>query len=168
MLALSMTSALSGAQSTVKVSSAPLTKEQIAVYRVLLNDFLQEWKDYDKAIDLEDQTVPLDWRQTEACLRGLDFSSKRSRGTLHSIGGQLPSTLKEGAANSSGSSDDSHVASAVGALSLSEIAFDKAHRYALVGYEFHCGVLCGEKVRILFEKVNGTWRREHNCSVVKY
>ncbi len=69
-LALSMSSGLSGAQSTIRVSSGPLSKQQIAVYRVLSNDFLQEWKEYDKEIDLEDQTVLLEWKQTEVCFTG--------------------------------------------------------------------------------------------------
>jgi hypothetical protein len=50
-----------------------------------------------------------------------------------------------------------------GLFSLSQIAFDKQHRRALVMYSFVCGSLCGSGVW-LFENVNGEWKRiEHLC-----
>ena len=51
-----------------------------------------------------------------------------------------------------------------GLFSMSEIAFDKEHRRALVSYSFVCGSLCGSGGVWLFEKVDGTWKKsEHVC-----
>jgi hypothetical protein len=51
-----------------------------------------------------------------------------------------------------------------GLFSMSEIAFDKKHRRALVSYSFVCGSLCGSGGVWLLEKVDGTWKKsEHVC-----
>ena len=47
---------------------------------------------------------------------------------------------------------------ATGLFSVSEIAFDKEHRHALVSYRFWCGSLCGSGATLVFEKVDGEWR----------
>jgi hypothetical protein len=46
-----------------------------------------------------------------------------------------------------------------GLFSVSEIAFDKDHRRALVSYSFVCGSLCGSGGVWLFEKVEGAWKK---------
>jgi hypothetical protein len=46
-----------------------------------------------------------------------------------------------------------------GLFSMSEIAFDKEHRRALVSYSFWCGLLCGSGSVWLFEKVDGVWKK---------
>jgi hypothetical protein len=51
-----------------------------------------------------------------------------------------------------------------GIFSVSEIAFDKEHRRALLGYRFACGSLCGSGGALLFEKVAGVWKKsDSNC-----
>jgi hypothetical protein len=51
-----------------------------------------------------------------------------------------------------------------GLFSVSEIAFDKEHRRALVSYSFVCGSLCGSGGVWLFEKIDGLWKKsEHAC-----
>jgi hypothetical protein len=51
-----------------------------------------------------------------------------------------------------------------GLFSLSQIAFDKQHRRALVMYSFVCGSLCGSGGAWVFENINGEWKRiEHIC-----
>jgi hypothetical protein len=51
-----------------------------------------------------------------------------------------------------------------GLFSVSEIAFDKEQRRALVSYSFVCGSLCGSGGVWLFEKVDGLWKKsEHAC-----
>jgi hypothetical protein len=47
---------------------------------------------------------------------------------------------------------------ATGLFSLSEIAFDKHHQWALVTYAFVCGSLCGSGGTWLFENVAGEWK----------
>ncbi len=46
-----------------------------------------------------------------------------------------------------------------GLFSMSEVAFDKRHRRALVSYSFVCGSLCGSGGVWLFEKVDGVWKK---------
>jgi hypothetical protein len=50
-----------------------------------------------------------------------------------------------------------------GLFSMSEIAFDKGHRFAAVRYSFWCGSLCGHGSTLIFEKVHGEWRKVRNC-----
>jgi hypothetical protein len=57
-----------------------------------------------------------------------------------------------------------NVAFSTGLFSMSEIAFDKEQRRALVSYSFVCGELCGSGAVWLFEKVDGVWRKsERDC-----
>jgi len=46
---------------------------------------------------------------------------------------------------------------AAGFLILSEIAFDKKHRCAVLSYWFECLGLCGHGGKVVLEKRNGTW-----------
>src|ERR1700722_6671234 len=49
-------------------------------------------------------------------------------------------------------------------FSMSEIAFDKEHHFAVVSYHFWCGSLCGNGSTIVFERANGAWTNAHrNC-----
>lgn len=49
-------------------------------------------------------------------------------------------------------------------FSMSEIAFDKDRRFAVVSYRFWCGSLCGNGSTLVFEKVKGEWRNANrNC-----
>jgi hypothetical protein len=53
---------------------------------------------------------------------------------------------------------------AAGLFSVSEIAFDREYRRALVGYSFVCGMLCGSGGVLRFEKVNGESKKAGlNC-----
>jgi len=52
-----------------------------------------------------------------------------------------------------------NVAFSTGLFSMSEIAFDKEQRRALVSYSFVCGSLCGSGGVWLFEKVDGVWKK---------
>jgi hypothetical protein len=47
---------------------------------------------------------------------------------------------------------------ATGLFSLSEIAFDRDHRYAVVSYSFWCGMLCGNGATLVLEKIGGEWK----------
>jgi hypothetical protein len=46
-----------------------------------------------------------------------------------------------------------------GLFSVSEIAFDKEERRAVVSYSFVCGSLCGSGGVWLFQKVDGVWKK---------
>jgi uncharacterized UPF0160 family protein len=46
-----------------------------------------------------------------------------------------------------------------GLFEISEIAFDDAHRHALVSYSHWCGLLCGSGGVLLFDRVDGVWKK---------
>lgn len=48
---------------------------------------------------------------------------------------------------------------ASGIFSLSEIAFDKEHKHAIVSFSFSCGSLCGTGSTWIFEKIGGEWKQ---------
>jgi hypothetical protein len=51
-----------------------------------------------------------------------------------------------------------------GLFSMSEIAFDKERRYALISYSYWCGALCGSGATLLFEKIGDKWMNTgRNC-----
>jgi hypothetical protein len=53
---------------------------------------------------------------------------------------------------------------AAGQLRLSEIVFDKSHKYAIFSYSFHCGRLCGSGATVLLVKVDKKWvRSDEGC-----
>jgi hypothetical protein len=47
---------------------------------------------------------------------------------------------------------------ASGLLQVSEIAFDRNHRYAVMRFSFSCGMLCGHGGTMVFEKRKGEWK----------
>jgi len=49
-------------------------------------------------------------------------------------------------------------------FSVSEIAFDQQHNHAAVSYSFWCGSLCGNGATVIFEKIDGQWKKTNrNC-----
>jgi hypothetical protein len=49
-------------------------------------------------------------------------------------------------------------------FSLSEIAFDKKNRHAVVSYSYWCGALCGNGSTLVFEKVGSSWKKmDRHC-----
>lgn len=53
---------------------------------------------------------------------------------------------------------------ASGLLTLSEVAFDKAHRYAVMSFSFYCGSFCAHGANLVFEKAEGKWvRSQRGC-----
>ncbi len=53
---------------------------------------------------------------------------------------------------------------AAGQLQLSEIVFDKSHKFAIFSYSFHCGRLCGSGGTVLLVKDGKKWvRSEEGC-----
>jgi hypothetical protein len=147
-----------------RVSDAPLTSEQIAVYRAVLAVYL---KGSDRVPNLANITQPLDGADI-ACLRGLNVEvAKRSASVIHRIGLSLVAdkrvvlvdpdrqqeTIKENDPQNlmkkaiddrqkitEGQLDRS-IKSAFdsGLFTLSEIVFDKEHLHAVVSYSFVCG-----------------------------
>lgn len=49
-------------------------------------------------------------------------------------------------------------------FSMSEIAFDRGRSHAVVSYHFWCGSLCGNGATLIFQKVDGEWKKTgRNC-----
>jgi hypothetical protein len=167
-------------------NKAPLTTDDVAIYRVVL----QNWRGEDAtALHLSDRTFPLDIASPAGvsdceCLEGFDLQGlvDASRSFQKLTPAVLPNgnfrlvdaerQIRTVRSNDPGNwirrgksvrkaVDD---ASATGLFSISEIAYDKYHRRALVAYSFVCGALCGSGGTWLFEKVQDTWTRTgHVC-----
>jgi len=155
------------------LSKDPLTAEQIAVYRV----FLQSYDNGSKAaLNLANKTEPMDLPDTSKdleCLKGIKLENRQEvASVVHMLDVSLavkgrvvlvdpeqqsskvksndPSkTMREG------KSADEAVATAYGSglLTVSEIAFDKGHHWAVVSFSFYCGRLCGHGSILVLEKV---------------
>jgi hypothetical protein len=163
------------------VSQTPLSAEELELYGIFLDSFAAEIK---QPVNLADNTVPFslsDGDKDGACLKGIEL--KLSQDAPQVIHG-LPSSIVEGRSfrlvdpkthkvkdPGKAINNGAPVGSAVkegfrtGLLSVSEIAFDQAHRFAVFRYGFYCGSLCGNGAMLLFEKVDGKWKKsERRCS----
>jgi hypothetical protein len=168
------------------VASEPLKRgdelgaDEIAIYRAILpSPILPARKESGARINLANKTYPLSLHPGAACMcfRGIDLESfDRASRSYH----ELPEYLLPGKdvrladpeehvkivrkndpeRDHPGKSLDQAVddAFATGLFSISEIAFDKEHRRAVVSYSFVCGSLCGNGKTLVFEKVNGEWK----------
>ncbi len=169
-----------GAETTVRDVS-PLSVDELAIYRTVL----AQWNQGSLAsLNVSRRTTPLDRDISNCdCLKGMDVQTlakaTRSFHLLtpdvltqreHLVDAERQAAVIERNdpmnAIRSGSSVDSAVEQgfASGLFELSEIAFDKEHRRAIVSYSFVCGSLCGSGGVWLFEKVDGVWKKsERKC-----
>ncbi len=186
-LALAVPYTSSGSDETKPVKSATaLSADEIAVYRGVLRIYS---RDKDASLNVSERTYPLDPSASTTgfdkpeCLNGVKLENLST--VSHSYH-QLPlevlpfkamnlvdprmqagfvrsndpsNTIRSGKAVN----DAVEAAFANGLFSLSEIAFDKQHRFAAVSYRFWCGSLCGHGSTLVFEKVNGEWRKIRAC-----
>ncbi len=167
-----------------KVSDRPLTAEQLAVYRAVLPRMMDDDK---QTINLAVQTVPLETSGPtgdEDCEKGLDLEPA-SPAVVHRFRKEdLPQLgrnkiglvdaekqRKEVADNDPEKSiqrglsieDAVRNGFAHGLVTLSEIRFDKEHKFAVVSYSFFCGSLCGNGGTMVVEKRDGAWTRKSRC-----
>ena len=156
-----------------------LTEDEIAIYK----EVLQQWiKAEETSLNVSLQTYPLDpFSEAESmscgCLKNFDAEvlavishsfHKLPRRILPRRNMRLvdmDENSRSGASDTrsstgTGSAPNIAIADiASGVFYLSEIAFDRAHRHALVSYSFWCGMLCGSGMTIVFEKIGAEWRR---------
>jgi hypothetical protein len=165
----------------------PLSTDEIAIRRAVI----QQWVSNERtALNVSARTFPFDVTSPSSglsgctCLKGLQVESLLgvSRSFHDLTPGVLPyKSMRLVDANKQamivGVNDPSRTigrgksvedavgdAFASGLFSMSEIAFDKAHRSALVSYSFSCGSLCGNGATFVFEKVGGEWKKTgHVC-----
>lgn len=178
--------AQSDADSKTQVSPEPLTKDQLAIYRVVLH----RWRDNDKfPIHLAIETIPLEADRANDdrnCDKTLDLEDIRPgeahrfrESDLPKIGSSKIGLVdgeaqeKEVSENDPGKhlEDPKSIDKAVengfahGLVSLGEIRFDRKHEHAIVWYGFRCGMLCGNGGTLVLEKKNGIWKVRSQCSV---
>jgi hypothetical protein len=181
LLAVVMAFPSSYASSKPVKSSTLLSADEVAIYKAIL----QQYGANDSgALNVSATTVPLNpdsptsGLSRDGCLQGVQLENLD--GASHSFHELPPEILlgtnaklvdpkkhaKIAHANDpdktmrQGKSVEDAVkgAFANGLFSMTEVGFDKDHHYAVVGYSFWCGSLCGHGRTLVFEKVNGVWR----------
>ncbi len=179
-IGLSSSSASSTNNKPVKVMT-PLSADEVAIYRAVLQQYSSN---EGGNLQVSATTYPLNPESPTSglaapdCLRGIQLENLSS--VSHSFH-ELPpdvlpgkgmmlvdpkkqskivrsndpsNTIREGKPVENAVKD----AFATALFSMSEIAFDKEHHYAVVSFHFWCGSLCGNGSTIVFEKVDGIWR----------
>jgi hypothetical protein len=171
-----------------KVSSNSLTAEQVAVYRALLEDFQDGTN---SVINLANTTMPLKSSE-RACLAGSIYRMESSVPIVHQLNSAILNSgrfvlvdtdRQEEMARASDlpslpdsvfdvpivpftkQVDDSRkrVFDALSHLTLSEIAFDKHHRRAVVAYAFVCPGLCGHGSILILKRAGQKWKITKRC-----
>ncbi|MGD0791531.1 MAG: hypothetical protein ABR920_07145 [Terriglobales bacterium] len=159
-----------------------MSEDEVAIYRAVI----QSWvSDDPTSLNVSARTFPLDESSPSSgvseceCLKGIQVESLLS--AFHSFHYLTPDALPRrnmrlvdadkqaiivarndpGNIIGKGKPLEGAVrnAFATGLFSMSEIAFDREHRHALVSYSFSCGSLCGNGATFVFEKVGGEWKR---------
>jgi len=186
-LVLLLPYSLTGSDTSKPVkSSTPLSADEIAIYTAVLRIYSG---DKDANLNVSAKTYPLDPSAPTTgfdrpeCLNGVRLDNLPT--VSHSYHDLPPEVLPSKAmrivdpktqarivhSNDPGNTirkgkpvkDAVEAAFTTGLFSMSEIAFDKEHRFAAVRYSFWCGSLCGHGSTLVFEKVNGEWRNTRKC-----
>ncbi len=168
-------------------NTASLNADEIAIYRAVLRQY--ESSD-SRSLNVSARTYPLDAASPmtgladRECLKGIQLENLA--GLAHSFhdltSAVLPAKniklvdpkqqskiVRDNDPDKSirdGKSVHSAVegAFATALFSMSEIGFDKERSHAVVSYHFWCGSLCGNGATLVFQKVNGEWKKtSRNC-----
>jgi hypothetical protein len=185
-LLLTCHAATSKSQKSVK-STIPLSADEIAIYKAVLRTYSG---DKDINLNVAAATYPLDPNASTTgldqpeCLKDIELENlTTASNSYHELPGDvLPSKAMrlvdpKKQARIVHSNDPSNTirkgepvkgaveaAFSTGLFSMSEIAFDKGHHFAVVRYSFWCGSLCGHGRTLAFENANGEWRNANrNC-----
>ena len=167
-------SAIDAANNNSELGFRTLGQDHVAVYKAVLVDAMTRgWR----RLNISVTTTPLSDRDFRNCecfdhinLENLSAAFHTSHRLINAI---LPTkqmklvdeddqsslvrtndpgkTIGEGKAIK----DAVDIAFDTGLFSMSEIAFDKDHRHAVVSYSFWCGLLCGNGATLIFENVRG-------------
>jgi hypothetical protein len=177
-LALSSSSSGSGHEQPIK-NTTPLDADEIAIYRTVLERRLsQGWT----SLNVSDVTYLLDLTSDQSgmncdCLQDIYLQDSSAFHAFHELTADiLPGkkmVLVDPAKQATivrandpdrtmrmGKTADEAVNNtfATGLFSLSEIAFDRSHHYAIVRYGFWCGFLCGNGATLVLEKIGDRWK----------
>jgi hypothetical protein len=159
-------------------NAGALSSDEIAIYKAVL----LQWVAGDRTpLNVALQTYPLEPFPEAGstpceCLRNIDAQTLAAASrSFHILSREIlprkkarlvdpddysmaPSSKDDGSPRGANPSDLAMADVANGVFSMSEIAFDREHRRALVSYSFACGLLCGSGLTIVFEKIDGEWR----------
>ena len=159
------------------LSKTPLSVEQMEVYKAFLSSYTNGSKS--SHLNLANRTVMLDLSDTGNCLKGIKIESNDpAYSIVHEFDTQSAllanvtlvdskeqmAKVKDndpGRTMRQGQSVEHAVESAFasGLLTLSEVAFDKTHQYAVMNFSFVCGSLCGHGEVVILQKVDGHWKQ---------
>jgi hypothetical protein len=169
------------------LSAKPLTAEQVAVYRAVLADYLKDGDD--RSLNIANKTEPLD---PSGCIDGRKQTApSRVLLEIHTLDPSVilgfkvvlvdpdkqtalvkendPGKLIKKVIDQHEEVSDKQLEDSVdrafstGLFTLSEIAFDKEHRRAVVAYSFVCGGLCGHGNTLVLTKVKDKWKIKKTC-----
>jgi hypothetical protein len=169
------------------LSKDPLTAERIAVYQGFLRFYAKGGDTVLYVADTTDWLDLADLKQDEECSRSfghLEFDEpKQSNPVVHRLDSSLVGAGRIALVDSAhqsekvkendpsktireGKSVDRAVSDAVasGLLSLTEIAFDKHHSRAVMGFSFYCGRLCGNGAVVVLKRVGRKWKVKESCA----
>lgn len=169
-----------------KLSPDPLTEEQVAVYRDVLDSYSNG---SNTALNLADKTETLDLSEDKDCLKGIEMDAGyTSTSVVHRLDGRVtkmrkdialvdaelqqrkveendPQKLMKRAIDDGERVTEKQLDSslrgafAAGLFTFSEIAFDKRHQHAVLSYSFVCGGLCGYGNTIVLKKTGEKWKQ---------
>ena len=177
------------------ISKDPLTAEQIAVYRAMLQAYTKGNKD--AALNISNVTHPLDetGKFTGGCPKssGTAESKPSEPPVVHRMDSavalnskmvlvdperQADVIRKNDPQNALKNADKDHqppsdsdldqslkTAFSTQLFSFSEIVFNKQHTRAILEYGSVCGWLCGGGATVILKKVQGQWNVGETCSI---
>lgn len=163
------------------------TAEEIAIYRIVLQSFLEKSK---QPLNLVDRVFALDAvplvPDTDG-IKGSDMRSRKIRNVLHldaAVTQGMPVTLVDSDHFNRPAREDApgiipqkatHIHHRLtdtrkktarptlpsALLSLSTIVFDPTHKTAVVAYRFVCGALCGDGGMFVLQRSSSSWEILH-------
>lgn len=158
-----------------QTKGSTLSPEQVQVYAGLIGSFA---KTNFRALSRNTFRLNLSGISKDAvCLQGLNLESSSGLETTNHVLGpdvlggrsihllspdEESAALKERDANAAERDDQTRrdttrLTNDPGILALSDIVFDKSHRFAVVKYIFLCGSRCNSGATLVLEKEGGTW-----------
>jgi hypothetical protein len=176
--------------SKAKSNREPLSDEQIAVYRAVLDHYMKNNKSQLHVADKTEGLQELSLVDTD-CATQFDLKKAKDLSVVYKLPANIAPNLKivlvdpeqqrkqveeNDPQNLIKSGIDEHkpvtdeqigdsvrAAFANGLFTLSEIVFDDKHQRALVAYSFVCGGLCGHGDTLILEKVGLKWKVKKVC-----
>jgi len=173
------------------LSNEPLTAEQIAIYRVVLAAYRKGADDALNLADRTELFERTEGASDLGCTRGIRPNDPNPVPVVHRIASSAmlgpklvlvdpdhqqeqikkndPQNLLKRAIDDHEQVTDKQLDDSVkqafetGVFSLSEIGFDKEHRYAVVAYSFVCGGLCGSGNTLILRKAGKKWKVIKRC-----